>query len=518
MSNNLLELLKEYLSGDVVSNLAALIGESPKNTELALHTALPSLLTGLANKSADGNTIGNLFNLITQGNHDGGLLSNLGALSRGGDETSKLISDGGALLTNLFGDKASAITDLVANSSGISKNSSSSLLGFITPVALGLLGKKLKLGNIQGSAGLAGFLSGQSETLKAFIPAGLTGLLSGDTLESAIDKIDEGTVNASVAAPVITAVSSSFDKAVDLLDSDVPAIKTPEKTVSISETLGNIVDKVEDVAEESLSSVKQVAENIGESASEFSSQAVAEGKDFAQSAANAFEEGAGESKKFLPWLLMLAALALAWGLLRSCGAPTEKAPESTATKPTTTPVAPPPAQVEAPAPTAPEPAKVEAPVVDQATSNFFEKTLSTGYAIKAAKDGFINKLVSFIESSEPISKDLWFSMDGITFDTNKTTIKAESEAQLNDIAEILKAYPKVKIKVGGYTDDTGNARANKRLSNGRAIAVKKALVAKGIKSNVMDAEGYGSEFPVASNDTEEGRQKNRRIDVRVTEK
>ena len=109
-------------------------------------------------------------------------------------------------------------------------------------------------------------------------------------------------------------------------------------------------------------------------------------------------------------------------------------------------------------------------------------------------------------------------MDGIQFDTNKATIRAESNAQIEHIAEVLKAYPTVKIKIGGYTDNTGKANANKKLSNNRAIAVKKAIVKLGIKADRMDAEGYGSEHPVASNDAEEGRQQNRRIDVRVTEK
>ena len=140
------------------------------------------------------------------------------------------------------------------------------------------------------------------------------------------------------------------------------------------------------------------------------------------------------------------------------------------------------------------------------------------YAIKAAKDGLEGKLIGFIESNEAINKDLWFTMDGIQFDTNKATIRSESDAQISHIAEVLKAYPKVKIKIGGYTDNTGNANANKKLSNNRANAVKKAIASKGIAADRMDAEGYGSDHPVTSNDTPEGRQQNRRIDVRVTEK
>ena len=250
----------------------------------------------------------------------------------------------------------------------------------------------------------------------------------------------------------------------------------------------------------------------------------------AHSTAEAIEEGAGEGKKFLPWLLIAAALALVWGLLKSCSTP-ETAPEATtsvttaptmpapdsATPPPVEPVVATPAEPAAPAPT--ESPKVEAPAPDTApASDAYEKTLASGYAIKAAKDGFESKLLGFIEGSEAISKDLWFTMDGIQFDTNKASIRKESEAQVNHIAEILKAYPKVEIKIGGYTDNTGKANANKKLSNNRALAVKKAIVGKGVKADRIDAEGYGSDHPVASNDTTEGRQQNRRIDVRVTEK
>jgi OmpA-OmpF porin, OOP family len=502
MSNNLLELLKAHLSGDVVSNIAALIGESPKNTESALHTAIPCLLAGLVDKSTDASSIGKLFSLLTDGNHDGGVLSNLGALSQGGEETTKLLSEGANLLSSFFGDKAAGMTDLVANASGISKSSSNSLLGFIMPVLMGLIGRNLNIEGTQYATGLAGLLSSQSGFLKNLIPAGLSRLLAGETVSAT-------TAN---TAPVM----SDFDKAANTLDS---GYATP-KTESLTNTFDDIGDKIEDVAEETFASAKHVVADVSESASQFGSHIVEESKEFAHSATEAFEEGTSGGKKILPWILLAAALALAWGLLKSCSVP---ATDPVATAPeVTAPVATPqPAPVVAtPAPT-PPPTPIEAPVVEKAAdaiSDFYEKTLSTGYAIKAAKDGLESKLVSFIEGSEAISKDLWFNMNGITFDTNKASIKKESDEQINHIAEVLKAFPKVNIKIGGYTDNTGKANANKKLSNSRAIAVKKAIVAKGVKADRMDAEGYGSDHPVASNDTEEGRQQNRRIDVRVTEK
>jgi K(+)-stimulated pyrophosphate-energized sodium pump len=89
---------------------------------------------------------------------------------------------------------------------------------------------------------------------------------------------------------------------------------------------------------------------------------------------------------------------------------------------------------------------------------------------------------------------------------------------MKNIAEVLKAYPKVKLKVGGYTDNTGKKEDNLKLSQERANTVKAGLVGLGVAADRLDAEGYGQEHPVADNATEEGKAKNRRIDIRITEK
>jgi K(+)-stimulated pyrophosphate-energized sodium pump len=86
------------------------------------------------------------------------------------------------------------------------------------------------------------------------------------------------------------------------------------------------------------------------------------------------------------------------------------------------------------------------------------------------------------------------------------------------MAQILKAFPAVNIKIGGYTDNTGSAQTNKKLSQDRADVVMAELVQLGIDKARLAAEGYGPEHPVASNDTEAGRAENRRIAVRVTKK
>ena len=97
-------------------------------------------------------------------------------------------------------------------------------------------------------------------------------------------------------------------------------------------------------------------------------------------------------------------------------------------------------------------------------------------------------------------------------------MKAESKRQLENLAEILKAYPNVNLKIGGYTDSTGDNNFNMKLSQERANVAMAELVKLGIDKKRLEAEGYGSQHPVATNDTPEGRAQNRRIDVRVTQK
>ena len=147
--------------------------------------------------------------------------------------------------------------------------------------------------------------------------------------------------------------------------------------------------------------------------------------------------------------------------------------------------------------------------------------LDSGFELKGAKDGIEEKLVTFVkDATKVVDKTTWFSFDRLTFQTGKAELDMEkSKAQLENIKEILGAFPTLKLKLGGYTDNVGKPEDNKKLSQDRANSVMKALVDMGIKADRLEAEGYGQEHPVcAANDTDECNAKNRRIDVRVTAK
>jgi OmpA-OmpF porin, OOP family len=154
-----------------------------------------------------------------------------------------------------------------------------------------------------------------------------------------------------------------------------------------------------------------------------------------------------------------------------------------------------------------------------ALGEFFKFKLPNGVELNIPENGVENKLATFIgDANKAVDKTTWFNFDRLLFDTGKATLQPTSQEQVKNIAEILKAYPNVNIKLGGYTDNVGDDQGNMRLSAARAATVKAELEKLGVPAGRVESEGYGEQHPVASNDTEEGRQQNRRIAVRVTKK
>ena len=100
----------------------------------------------------------------------------------------------------------------------------------------------------------------------------------------------------------------------------------------------------------------------------------------------------------------------------------------------------------------------------------------------------------------------------------RPTLRPQSREQLANIAAILKAYPSVRVKIGGYTDNSGDASANLALSQSRAQTVMNQLRDLGVASSRLDAEGYGNQHPIADNTTADGRARNRRVALRATQK
>jgi outer membrane protein OmpA-like peptidoglycan-associated protein len=111
-----------------------------------------------------------------------------------------------------------------------------------------------------------------------------------------------------------------------------------------------------------------------------------------------------------------------------------------------------------------------------------------------------------------LNKDGFIALD-ILFETGKSVIQKESLPIIDQIYEMLKGAPNMKISIEGHTDNVGDAASNKKLSNDRAKSVVDVLIAKGIDKSRLSSIGWGQEKPVADNRTDEGRAKNRRVEI-----
>ena len=109
-------------------------------------------------------------------------------------------------------------------------------------------------------------------------------------------------------------------------------------------------------------------------------------------------------------------------------------------------------------------------------------------------------------------------MNNIFFDFAKATLKEESFIELNRVVKLMNENPTMKLELSGHTDNVGSDDANLTLSQNRAGSVVAYLNSKGISSDRLVAMGYGESSPVATNDTEEGRELNRRVEFKILSK
>jgi outer membrane protein OmpA-like peptidoglycan-associated protein len=108
-----------------------------------------------------------------------------------------------------------------------------------------------------------------------------------------------------------------------------------------------------------------------------------------------------------------------------------------------------------------------------------------------------------------------YTLDNVHFDFGKTTLRPESFGELEELVSYLKNKDEVRVEIAGHTDNVGNDADNLKLSQQRADAIRNYVIKKGIQPLRVISKGYGATQPVADNDTEDGRQLNRRTEVRI---
>jgi OmpA-OmpF porin, OOP family len=144
-------------------------------------------------------------------------------------------------------------------------------------------------------------------------------------------------------------------------------------------------------------------------------------------------------------------------------------------------------------------------------------SLPNGTSISVPEGSLNYNLASYL-GSQAQDVPRTFVFDHLNFQTASTELTPDSVQSVSDLTAILKAYPNAHVTLTGHTDNTGDVDANQRLSVDRANAVKAMLVSGGVPSDRISTAGYGQSRPIAANDTDEGRTRNRRIELTVNSK
>ncbi|MDB5269005.1 MAG: hypothetical protein JWP58_2045 [Hymenobacter sp.] len=150
-------------------------------------------------------------------------------------------------------------------------------------------------------------------------------------------------------------------------------------------------------------------------------------------------------------------------------------------------------------------------------------TLADGTTQKVGANSTENRLYTFLSSPafqvDSVNRTKgWINFDRINFETGKAQLTPESALQLGNIASILNTFPRSIVKIGGYTDSTGEALVNYQLSEDRARAAMLTLASMGVNVNRLQAKGYGPKYFVRPNNTPANRALNRRVSIRVVHK
>ncbi|MDF1695681.1 MAG: OmpA family protein [Saprospiraceae bacterium] len=455
MSINLLDMLKDQVTGSLAKQAGEFLGESEENVASGLGGIFPALLGSVINKSSEPQGATGLMDMI--GGLDLDMLGDIGGLFGGGaSSVNGLLSSGGGIIESLLGDKVGGVVEMISKVSGLKSGSSSSLLSMAAPFLMGIIGKQIKG---KGLSFLTDLLMGQKDHVKAALPAGMGGLLGFSDMAKNMTGALSGTAGAAAGA-----TSSALN--------DISS--------SVKSTAGSISTGTENLA-----------------------------KDVSSSVSTAANTGMSWLKWALP-LVLVGALAI-WGINAGwfgssvkegvndvSAQATELATDATTTVGDA---------ANSTMGSVSDIAKSAFATIDEAAKAALDKITFTANSAGS-------QLMDYIKGGYKGEGKVTFN--NLTFPTGSAIIDESSAIEVDNLASILKAYPNVKINVSGYTDNQGNSENNKALSEKRAESVKARLVAKGISETRIATAGYGAENPVASNDTEEGRAKNRRIEVAIS--
>lgn len=474
MSLNLLDMLKDQVSGPLANQAASFLGEDESVVTSALGGIFPSILGSLIGGASDKSSASGIMDMI--GGLDMGMLGNIGDLFGGGaSSVNGLLNSGGGILNTLLGDKMGGMVDMISKVSGLGSGSTSSLMKMATPFLMGIIGKQVAG---KGVGGLMDLLMSQKDHVAKAMPSGMGSLLG-------LGFADMG----------------------DMADKAMGALSEAAKDVT--------------------GAAKGAVGSAGKMATGAIGGAANLAGDAGKMAAGAAESAASTGLGWIKWALpVIAIAAIAIWLFTKGGADKITGAVGDAVEVTTDAAG-------SAAGAVGDVAGSAAGAVGDAANAAGEMTKDAAGAVADAAGAVFGKVdaaakaamdkVSFVAGSAG-SQMKGFIDGGFKGESNFTfrnlnfaTGSAElgSGAEVDNLASILKAYPGVNVTINGYTDNTGDATKNQALSEARAASVMGRLVAQGIDISRIKSVGNGDANPVADNGTAEGRAANRRIEISI---
>lgn len=455
MALNLLTYLSDQFTPTVIDQLGERLGEKPANVGTAVKAAIPTLLGSLAARTQSTGDADAIIDLLRQTTYSKETTPlDIAQVSDTAAETQAAISGGSAFVQRLMPTRVDEVVRHIASHSHINRASAVALLDLVGSVLEGVLGRQV-LDNGLTALNLSTLMAGQVDAIRAGMPTALAGL----------------------------ATTLGFAK--------LPHPSSEEGAQGITTFMSTPTNP--DLPKSPL--VERERENVS----------------------------------WLRWAMIAVGALILFLIVQKCREP-QSGTEGIFTD--TTARAESDRQEDTSAATRNNIAASNASTQDTARGPFktgddsaarsepaapavdVQVELPGGRRLKVAERSFNANLAQFLAGkSRPLPRT--FTFENLTFETGSARITTESRTHVNDLIEIMKAYPTLQINIQGHTDNTGNAAANRTLSLDRANAVRSALTAAGVAADRVTAQGFGSEKPTASNDDAEGRQKNRRIDVVV---
>jgi len=523
MSFNIVDLVKSSLGNQIQEQLASALGEDSGKVGGALKTAIPFILGAVANKGSDEKGAGDLLSMFTKmasGSQAGGGLADM--LS--GNNQAATQTQGTEILESLLGggNKVSSMLDIFGKVTGMGGKSSGGILKLLSPMIMSVVGSYVKKQGL-GASGLATLLLSQKGLISKLLPADLSGQLGissgggsgksascsmSGTADSAACAVKGAGASATAAATGAAKSSGGFlSKILPLLlllgalffalrscgGGDVPTVDMPNvKMPNVVEGTKGALGGVADMGSKMVDTAKDTAGGVVGGVADMGSKMA----DTAKDAAGGVVGGVADMGSKMADTAKDAAGGVVGGVADMGAKMVDKAGEVTT------------GAVDAVGGT------IKRMVEDISIS------LPGDIQIESSPGSFTDKFVTYLESDSAVdaSKLSAFAFDKVNFQTGSAVLTQDSARQVNNFAKVLKAYPNVKIQLEGHTDNTGNAAANKSLSQKRADSVKAAIAAQNVNPDRVVAMGFGDEKPVADNATDAGRAQNRRVSVAVTAK